>query len=213
MSERNSNHSFLRIVKLSIFFILLVVSVMCFTACKDEVVPIPKPRMYPRVDFPDRAYQRYDTAHCDFQFEYPKYASISQGKYQYTGQPANDCWFNMEIPALNAALYCDYTSINDEDNLNSLINDAFKIVGKHNIKANYREEEVILNDQGVGGLLFGISGPVATPYQFFLTDSTSHFFRGSLYFNSKVNPDSMRIIHEFVKEDIDHMIETFRWKS
>lgn len=192
---------------LAIFIIVLIVS-----GCKEAPIPVPKPRMYPRVDFPEHTYQQYSDINCDFKFEYPVYATISQGKYQYEGQAANDCWFNMEIKDLNAAIYCDYTPIESQSEFGNLIQDAFKIVGKHNIKANYREEDIIQNDQGVGGLLFSIKGPVATPYQFFLSDTTEHFFRASLYFNSKVNPDSMKIIHDFVKEDIDHIIKTFEWK-
>ena len=166
--------------------------------------------MYPRVDFPDRGYQAYENKDCSYAFEYPKYAKIVKDKYQYGNESNNECWFNMEFESLNASIYCDYTAI-EKDMFGSLLQDAFKIVGKHNVKANFREENIIKNKQGVGGLLFDIKGPVATPYQFYVTDTTEHFFRASLYFNSKVNPDSMKIVHDFVKKDIDHMIKTFTW--
>jgi len=192
------------------YLICIVIASILFVSCAEESVPVPKPRMYPRVDFPERGYQEYKNEDCYYTFEYPKYATIKQDKYQYGNQAANECWFNMEFESLNAAIYCDYTSI-ENDMFGSLLQDAFKIVGKHNVKANYREENVIKNEQGVGGLLFDIKGPVATPYQFYVTDTTDHFFRASLYFNSKVNPDSMQIIHDFVKQDIDHMIRTFAW--
>ena len=186
--------------------------IIIFISCKEEVVPVPKPRMYPRVEFPQKAYQLYDNERCDYSFEYPEYAKIVKDNYPYGNKASTDCWFNIEMPILEATIYCDYSPIENKEKFGSLIQDAFKMVGKHNIKANYREENVIHNAQQVGGLLFSISGPVATPYQFYLTDSTEHFFRASLYFNSKVNPDSMKIIHDFVKEDIDHMIKTFDWK-
>lgn len=181
-------------------------------SCKDEVIPTPKPRMYPRVAFPEHSYKPYASDACKLEFEYPTYANISKSEYKYGDESQSDCWFNIEIPKLNAAIYCDYTEVTPKDNIDKLVQDAFKIVSKHNIKANYREENVIENQNGAQGILFDIKGPVATPYQFYLTDGKDHFFRASLYFNSKVNPDSMQIIHNFVREDIDHMIRTFQWK-
>jgi len=198
-------------MQLAKYILYIVVGSIIAVSCGEEAIPVPKPRMYPRVDFPERGYQVYENENCSYTFEYPKYATIKQDKYQYGNQASNECWFNMEIESLNASIHCDYTKI-EKEMFGSLIQDAFKIAGKHNVKANFREENVIQNENGVGGLLFDIKGPVATPYQFYVSDTTEHFFRASLYFNSKVNPDSMKIIHEFVKEDIDHMIKTFNWK-
>lgn len=194
------------------YIIGFVLFSILFISCGGEdSVPVPKPRMYPRVDFPERGYQKYENSDCQYTFEYPNYAKVKQDKYQFGDQAASDCWFNLEFPDLNASLYCDYTVV-EKGEFGSLLQDAFKIVGKHNIKANYREENIIQNEQNVGGLLFSITGPVATPYQFYLSDTTQHFFRASLYFNSRVNPDSMQVIHDFIRTDIDHMIETFSWK-
>ena len=190
---------------------LVALSILIISCGGEDTVPVPKPRMYPRVDFPERGYQAYDNSDCNYVFEYPNYAEVKQDQYQFGDQAANACWFNLEFPNLNASLHCDYTEIGKES-FGSLLQDAFKIVGKHNIKANFREESVIHNEQNVGGLLFNIKGPVATPYQFYLSDTTQHFFRASLYFNSQVNPDSMQVIHDFIKTDIDHMIKTFEWK-
>ena len=52
----------------------------------------------------------------------------------------------------------------------------------------------------------------ATATQFYLTDSVNHFFRGALYFNTEVT-DSILPINNFLKEDVKHIIKTFRWKS
>jgi len=68
-------------------------------------------------------------------------------------------------------------------------------------------------DKKVYGLLFEIDGPVASPIQFFLTDSTTHFLRGSLYFKDVVNRDSIQPVFEFVKEDLEVFFESFTWKG
>jgi len=56
------------------------------------------------------------------------------------------------------------------------------------------------------------TGRAASPLQFFLTDSTNHFLKASLYFNSKVNPDSIAPIAEFVKVDVAELINTLKWE-
>ena len=43
---------------------------------------------------------------------------------------------------------------------------------------------------------------------FFLTDSSNHFFRGALYFNTQKS-DSLAIIEEYLKVDVTRIIETF----
>jgi gliding motility-associated lipoprotein GldD len=53
----------------------------------------------------------------------------------------------------------------------------------------------------------------ASPFQFYLTDSTKNFVRGALYFNTVPNNDSLAPVIDFLKQDIIHMIETFRWKD
>lgn len=181
--------------------------------CGGEQVFTPKPRMYPHIAFPEKGVKSYENPACPFTFELPAYAEVSQDRYVFEGQAQNECWFNINIPTLNGTLYCSYIDIDDQNNFDKVIRDAFKIVSEHNAKANYRDERVIKNDQGAGGLAFKISGPVATPFQFYMTDTTDHFFRASLYFNNKVEPDSMAPIHQFVIEDMEHLISTFEWKS
>ena len=88
------------------------------------------------------------------------------------------------------------------------------MVDKHNVKANYRSESIIENeDARLYGVLFEIDGPVAAPLQFYVTDSTSHFLRGSLYFNSQVNRDSVAPVYDFLKLDFERMMESFEWEN
>jgi hypothetical protein len=49
--------------------------------------------------------------------------------------------------------------------------------------------------------------------QFTITDSTKNFLRGALYFNTKVQNDSLRPAIEYMKKDILHLINTFDWKN
>jgi gliding motility-associated lipoprotein GldD len=85
---------------------------------------------------------------------------------------------------------------------------------KHQVKATGLEETVVLRDSAkVYGLLFDIAGNTASSLQFYLTDSTHHFLRGALYFNAKPNIDSLKIVVDFIREDVLHLINTTRWKN
>ena len=44
-----------------------------------------------------------------------------------------------------------------------------------------------------------------------ITDSTSGFLSGSLYFNVQPNRDSLAPAIDFFREDIVHLINTFEW--
>jgi len=187
------------------------IATVMITACKETEAPLPKPRAYPRVEFPNKTYKRATLEDCSFGFEVPSYSEIVKDEYFFEDEISHDCWFDLSFTDFNGKLHCSYFPIANRTVFDSLVTDAFELVGKHRIKANYRDEFVIQKENGVSGILFDLGGPVASPLQFFLTDSTQHFLRGALYFENKVNPDSMNIIHEFIKEDVNKMIETFAW--
>jgi gliding motility-associated lipoprotein GldD len=193
-----------------LYFLIFVLLV--FIGCAEENMQTPKPRMYPKVIYPEKTYQDFDSTFCNFKFKFPNYSEIVQDSFVFEGKPSGACWFDIKNKDLNTSLHCSYYHISKDKDLSTLINDAFNIAGKHNIKANYRKETTIVNKYGVKGILFDIEGPVASPTQFYLTDEKNHFFRASLYFNSKVNADSTAPILKFVKQDIDTLIASFSWK-
>jgi gliding motility-associated lipoprotein GldD len=190
----------------------LLLASLLLQSCKDQREAFPKPHAYPRLDFPAKDYRPYENQSCAFGFDYPSYARI-ENKKDFFGKDIDEpCWFNLTFPEYNGTIHCSYYEINEKNRLDSLIYDSFALVGKHNIKAQYiAESKFDLKGKG-GGMLFRITGPVASPTQFFITDSTEHFFRGSLYFNNKVEIDSMRLVYDFIDEDIDQMLKTFYWK-
>lgn len=194
-----------------ILIVIFVASLLY--SCKEEGVFTPKPRMFPRVEFPAKAYNEFDIEACHFTFQKPEYATIKTGISFFGEKAKNPCWFDLEIKKLNASLHFSYTKIEGDNTLEKLVTDAFKIVEEHNAKAKYREEALIENKNGVKGLMFNLEGPVASPINFFLTDTTSHFVRASLYFNSVVNPDSTQIVLDFVSKDVDKILSTFAWKE
>jgi len=180
-------------------------------ACVDPV-NIPKPRSYPRIDFPEKTYSYYEPEGCAFRFLIPEYASAERDTKFFDTRPPNDCWINIFYPDFNGQLYCSYYPVRNLQELDQLISDGYKLTSKHMVKADYIDETLIHKEGGVNGVLFDVSGAAASGVQFFLTDSSSHFFSASLYFNTSISPDSLKPIIDFIHLDVLKMIESFEWK-
>lgn len=175
-----------------------------FVSCGNDYVP--KPRAYNRIEFPEKAYQRYDNG-CPYTFEYPTYGQIvadRKGDEKY-------CWVNVNYKPFNANLHISYKPIVRPGDFQHLLTDAYTFVEKHNSRAEAITEERVSNGKDAHGLIFRIGGNTASNVQFFLTDSSEHFFRASLYFNAAPNKDSLAPIVDFIGQDIEHLIKTFEW--
>ena len=194
----------------TVFSIILVFCFLLF-ACED-IVYTPKPRGFPKVDYPEKSYTSFEADYCNFSFERPEYSVIERDTLFFDEKPIHPCWFDIFIPQYDARIHCSYYPIDEINNFDKLTNDAFVMANKHNLKANYIDDLVIQKPNGIGGIVFNIEGPVASSFQFFLSDTTANFFRGALYFNTQARPDSLKPVIEFVKTDIMHMINTFEWE-
>ena len=103
--------------------------------------------------------------------------------------------------------------MNVDDNLSLLTEDAHRLAYKHSVKADAIEEKLWNNpDKEVYGIIYNIKGNAASSVQFFLTDSIRHYLRGSLYFYSQPDKDSLAPVIDFFREDIIHLVETLEWK-
>jgi gliding motility-associated lipoprotein GldD len=190
-----------------VFLLFIFPAVFLLSCDDDETVYSPKPRGYPRIIFPEKQYRLFDTT-CSYKFEVPVYTKISADRYKN----AEPCWYNIEFPAFRATVHLSYKNVNND--ITKYIDDSHNFANKHQVKATGLDETVVLRDSArVYGLLFDISGNTASSVQFYLTDSTKHFLRGSLYFNCVPNIDSLKIVVDFIRQDILHLINTAQWKN
>ncbi len=187
---------------LSLFSILILLG----SSCSDSYAP--KPRGYYRIDLPEREYRHFDST-FPFTFDYPVYAGISAD----SSKMAEPYWINIRYQPFNATLHLSYKVVSG--NLTNYLNDAHTLVNKHIPKATaISQREFVDPENRVFGLVFDIRGAdAASPYQFYLTDSISEFVRGALYFNHAPNNDSLVPVIEFLKKDLEHMVNTFRWRK
>ena len=174
--------------------------------CGDEN-PQPKPRGYFRIDLPEKQYVTLDTM-ARYSFEYPVYATIMPDKYS----PEERDWVNVEFPAFKGTVHISYKNV--DGNLSQYLEDAHKLIVKHIEKASGIRDSVMINpERDVYGLMYFLEGEgVASPLQFYVTDSTRHFLRGSLYFNIYPNNDSLQPVIDFITDDVRHLITTLEWK-
>jgi gliding motility-associated lipoprotein GldD len=184
---------------------LTILCVIVLAGCKNDYYP--KPKGYFRIDLPEKIYIKFDFSY-PYSFEYPVYAKVLPDNHPQ----AEKYWINITYPQFNGTLHLSYKII--DGNLDKYLEDTRTMVMKHIPKASSIENQQYRNEiSKVYGLTYTISGvAAASPYQFYLTDSTDHFVRGALYFNTVPNNDSLAPVIEFLKEDINHMIETFEWK-
>lgn len=197
-------------MKLNLIFLVLLQ--VLIGGCENPSY-MPKPRTYPKIKFPKKEYQAFNESYCPFQFSFPTYAIIEKDTSFFDEKPVNECWYNINFNSLNGKIYCTYYPISNLTELEKNIKDSYKLASQHQEKANYIDELPIRKPNHVSGIVFDIQGPAACPFQFFLTDSTHHFLRGALYFNTKTKPDSLAPFYNFLKTDIMELINTFEWKA
>ena len=177
--------------------ILILVGILLIS-CHENYTP--KPRGFFKLSFPEKEFQQY-TQNCPFTFEFPTYARIKPLE--------KDCFFNLHFPDFKATLHLSYFPI--IENLYQHTEESRTLAYKHSIKANAISEQSFIDKENkVFGLVYDYEGTTATALQFYLTDSTNHFFRGALYFDTEVN-DSILPVSNFLQEDIKYLIESFRW--
>ena len=189
--------------KYLLFLLLLAIG---FVACEDDYVPKPLGKL--RVAFPENDTYAYSNENCPFTFDVPKYAFVVPAD-----SSENSCHRNIHLPYFNATIYASYLPVNSEEQLFKNIASSQDLAYEHRVKASSIDEKIIMNDSAnVYGMVYRLNGNVASNWQFYLTDSTQHFFRGALYFNAKPNIDSLQPSLDFVINDFEKMIESFSWK-
>ena len=140
---------------ITFLYLWCIAGMLLFISCSDDKLYVPKPKMFPRIIYPVADdYLVFDTTLCSFSFVYPDYVVMKRDSFIFEGKPSGPCWFDLNIPSLNTSLHCSYYIINKSVSLDNLINDAFSLAGKHNVKANFRKEALIQNEHGVSGLIF-----------------------------------------------------------
>ena len=185
--------------KKAIFFPILILLALLSFSCKDEVLP--KPSSYLRLDYPEAKYVGFENE-CNYTFEINSAAIIKKEK---------NCDFAITYPKMKATIYLTYKPVTN--NIEKLLRDAQKLTYEHVIKADDILEQPYLNpEKKVYGMFYQVEGNAATNAQFYATDSTKNFITASVYFYAKPNYDSLMPAASYIKNDMQRLMETLKWK-
>ncbi|TVQ77047.1 MAG: gliding motility lipoprotein GldD [Flavobacteriales bacterium] len=181
---------------------LSILVLLAIESCTSE--SIPKPVGYYRIELPPDTFATFASEDCPFTFHHHIMTRI---------QPKREkCWYDIHFPYFKSMIQLTYLKVED-DNLESLINDAHNLAFRHTVKADGIKEKLFINpDDQVYGTLYNVFGNAATATQFYLTDSSNHFIRGVVYFNAAPNEDSLRPVNEYMHKQVEILMESLRWE-
>ncbi len=192
---------------------------------------VSKKRGYFNIELPQRSYQKFDRVDFPYSFEYPVYAKIVKDSTFFDANPENPYWINIDFPQFHSRIFLSYKVVGGKslykikqldgtykDSLginlyDNMVNDAFTLTNKNNVVSNSIHDSLMLTPNGIGGVFFKVGGNAATAKQFFLTDTNHNFIRGALYFDVSPNVDSLKPVQDFLQTDIEHMINSFKWRN
>jgi len=181
-------------------FVLLGLTL--FAACNDQETFVPKPSTFLELNLPERSYENY-TDRCGYSFNKPSY-------FKFNDVAGSECNRDIELSTLNGVLHLSRMDM--DTTLDAYVNYSIDKVGEHKVMATaIYDTSFVRSDAKVFGTLFELQGNVASPFQFYLTDSTTRFLSGVLYFNSRPNYDSILPTLEFVKQDLYEFMKTLEW--
>ena len=185
-------------------------AVLFLIACNSDYVA--RPRGYFRISLPKKEYRAFDRPGFPYTFEYPVYGNIIQDSLFFEQETENPYWINIDFPQFNGRIHISYKQIGP-NKFDSLVNDAFTMSYKqHTYRASGIQSKQFTTPNGVSGVYFTLKGNTATANQFFATESVRHFLRGALYFSATPNADSLQPVNNYLKQDMEHLIQTLRWR-
>lgn len=197
----------MRLLNTYLLFLLALPLTIFLVGCGRDYLP--KPKGYNRIILPEHAYQSLaDT--FPFIFEYSDHAKVLPD----SSWIAERYWIDLFYPKMGASIALSYKPVKqNEDTLKQLLATAYRLTSKHKIKAYAIDEYFFETDHGHVAVLANLSGEVPSQYQFFSTDSSSHFLRGALYFNTATKNDSLAPVIDYIREDIMHLLNTLEWND
>ena len=194
--------------------IILPISAMMLFAlllasCHGRNADTPKPQAYLRIDLPAHAYTQVDTSALPFCFDRSNIAAVEWKK-----NTPRDKWFTLAYPKYKGYVFLTYKGIHGLQDLRAQIDTSYQFVEGHfSYSSGIDENKFMDRAHRLYGTTYYLKGQnVASTYQFWVTDSVSHFLRGALYIDCTPNNDSLAPVLDYIQEDMNHLIESIRWR-
>ena len=183
---------------------LLLIFFTIFCSCVES--NLPKQRAFLRIEFPEPNYIALKEIKSPIDFYYNLSAADVNA--------INPKQFSLNYPKMNLVIDMSLGKLSKAEDLENNFRDFSLTLETHSKKSNgmfVREYEDA--DNRVYAKIFEMRGDVASPIQFYLTDSTSNFINGSLNLKFKSKYDSIFPTIQYVKNDISVLVESLNWRS
>ena len=201
--------------------ILMTFAMCCLLAACHNGDYTPKPQAYIRIDMPEHSYLRLDTLPVPTEgirtpgLVLPFTFEINEGvEVMVKKSNPREVWVDLGYPEWDGVVFLSYKRLAGPDDLRGQTDTSTRLLEKHYQLASGVDEQRFDSDDGtVHAVAWRLMGSkVASTYQFYATDSAHHFLRGALYLNRTPNNDSLAPVIEYMQADLDHLIETLRWR-
>ena len=167
----------------------------------------PKQKGYNRLELPPPVYTSTPDS-LPYRFEYSTQAQLRRD----SSNMSERYWIQIYYPRLKADVHITFKEVRHNTKLlKEFMTDATTLTSKHQVKAYAIDETITRTPSGKVAVIAEIDGEVPSQFQFTMTDSTENFLRGALYFDMKVQNDSLKPAIDYVKKDLMHLINTLEW--
>lgn len=199
--------------------IMLLLPLLLLVSCGGNDYT-PKPKGYMSIDLPEPVYSRVDSLSGDFdsiRFDARLLPfSFEANEGTQIALKRNDRrlkWVDIKYPELNGVIFLSYIPIRSLKDLAGEVDTSYQLISKHfGFASGIDERQFVDEDARVYATTYRLTGRnVASTFQFWATDSVSHFLRGALYIDCVPNNDSLAPVIEYLQRDINHLIETLSW--
>ena len=192
----------------------------------------PKPQAYLRIDLPEHNYWFVDslcshpgdtlvfgtdtmiaiTGSCKtFPFTFEANTRV---ELREKDAPNGEEWVDLLYPEWDGVVFLTYKRLSGPDDLRGQTDTSSRLLEKHYQFTSGIDEKLFEDTiRHVYATAWHLRGRnVASTYQFMATDRERHFLRGALFINRAPNNDSLAPVLEYIQADLDHLIETLRWR-
>ena len=187
---------------------LIYICIIFILGCDNYLMP--KQSAFLRLDYSNPQYEQINNNSFPFLFETNNILS-NISEINISNESID---FILKYDELNGQVNFQYKNVDSKEALDTYILDLKKTIETHSIMANtVRIRDYVLEENDIYGRIFDLSGNVASPYQFYLTDNKNSIISGFVYFNIKPNYDSILPAINYIENDMINLIESFSWKK
>lgn len=184
--------------------VALCISAIFFVSCNDKSEVV-KPLGHVRLEYPKPVYKNFKDV-APYNFQYSNQGEIKQGK--------QTDWYIVHYPKLKANIFLTYFPVNSSQDLIVKIKESERFVQEQTVKASFISPQPFeFPERKLYGTLYELGGESAINLQFHATDSLRNFISGSVYFSTEPKADSLAPAIEYIKKDVQHLIETLTWRK